>query len=158
MKSPPSLRPGELAFALLLLGFSLAAFYEAYQISGFTGLTTGGAMPMTAAAVMIVSGLFIVKDTLARRGGPAPSLRETAAFLVPPRLLIFTALLIAYAAAIPWAGFVAASSGFLLISIMLLWRRGPWWAAGVTLIAMAAIYLIFRLGFQVVLPMGTLWR
>ena len=158
MKPPSTLRPGELTFALLLLGFSLFAFHEAYQISGFSGLTTGGAMPMTAAAIMIVSGLFIVRDALARRGGPSSALRETAAFLIPPRLAAFTALLIAYAAAIPWAGFVIASSGFLLISITLLWRRGPLWAAGVTLLAMMAIYLIFRLGFQVVLPIGTLWR
>ena len=160
MTPPPDLRPGEIAFALILLGFSLFAFSQAYGISGFSGMTTGGVMPMLATGVMTVSAGFILRDALARwRAGPGGlRLAETARFLFPVRLLLFAALLAAYGAAIPRAGFLAASAAFLFVSIALLWRRGPLWAAGITALSILSVYVIFRLVFRVVLPTGTLWQ
>lgn len=157
MKLPPDLRPGERVFALAVLGFALLAFREAYRISGFSGLTTGGVIPMLAAGVMVASGLFILRDTLARRRATRPTLAETLAFLVPARHVLFVALLAAYAVAIPRLGFLPASAIFLFLSIRMLWRRGVLWAAGVTALSVAGVYVVFRLVFQVVLPTGTVW-
>jgi hypothetical protein len=156
MKLPRKIRPGELTFTFILLILSLIAFYEAYQISGFSGLTSGGVLPMLASGVMLVSGIFIVKDALHRRPSARYTLAETAGFLFSPRLLLFATLLALYAAAIPWLGFIAASSGFLFISIAFLWRRGFFWSISVTVIAIAVIYVIFRLAFKVILPLGSL--
>ena len=158
MKSSSGRRPGELAFALALLAFSVAAFYEAHGISGFSGLTTGGVLPMLAAGVMTASAVMILRDALKRRTPEGrESLPEIAAFLLPARLLLFTTLLALYALAIPWIGFIAASGGFLFISIAFLWRRGLVWSAAVSLVAIIAVYVVFRLIFQVVLPTGSLW-
>jgi len=158
MKTPGSLRPGELVFVLVLLAFSLIALREAYAISGLSGLTTGGVLPMLAAAVMTVSGLVILRDVLRRRApDQRASLSEIAAFLLPARLLAFAALLVLFALAIPWVGFIQASGGFLFLSITFLWRRGVVWSVAVTLVSILAVYVIFRLIFQVVLPTGSLW-
>ncbi|TCP41266.1 tripartite tricarboxylate transporter TctB family protein [Rhodovulum marinum] len=157
MKPPSDLRPGERVFALALLGVSLLAFQQAYGISGFSGLTTGGVIPMLAAGVMVVSGLVILRDALARPRPARPSLRETLRFLVPPQLVLFVALLVAYGAAIPGLGFLPASGVFLFLSIWMLWRRGVLWAAGITALSVTGVYVVFRLVFQVVLPSGTVW-
>ena len=158
MKTPNDLRPGELIFALILLVFGLVAFHEAYAISGFSGLTTGGVMPMLASGIMTVSGLAILRDVMRRRlSGGNVSLSAIGAFLLPMRLLLFGALLLLYALAIPRIGFIAASGGFLFLSILYLWRRGFVWSAGISLVAILAVYVLFRLIFQVVLPMGSFW-
>lgn len=158
MKTPSDLRPGERVFALLLLAISLIAFREAYMISGFSGLTTGGVLPMLAASVMIMNGFVILRDAFKRRTPESPVSFGVAAFLLPARLVMFTAFLALYAAAIPSVGFMAASGGFLFISIAVLWRRGLLWSAAITLIAILSIYVIFRLLFQVVLPTGFIWQ
>lgn len=158
MKTPSDRRPGEWLLAVVLLAFSLVALREAYAISGFAGLTTGGVMPMVASAIMTVSGLAILRDVLRRRalGGEA-SFGALRNFLLPTRLLLFSVLLLLYALAIPRIGFMAASGGFLFLSILYLWRRGAVWSIAVSLIAILAVYVLFRLMFQVVLPTGSFW-
>ena len=37
-------------------------------------------------------------------------------------------------------------------------RGGVLWALGVSTVSMAAVYLLFRVVFQVVLPIGSLWQ
>lgn len=157
MQRPDKLRPGEILFALAALAVAVAAFREAYLISGFSGLTTGGVVPMAAAATMILSGLFIVVDVLKRRAGGRASLVETLKFLFPLRLVILMVLIALYAAAIPWLGFMAASAGFLFLAIASLWRGKIVWTAAITVTAIAAIYGLFRLVFQVVLPSGSIF-
>ncbi|TCO68886.1 tripartite tricarboxylate transporter TctB family protein [Rhodovulum euryhalinum] len=157
MTPSPGLRPGEILFALVLLGLALFAFREAHGISGFSGLTTGGAMPMTAAAVMVVAAGFILGDAVMRRRAPGAGPGATLRFLFSPRLVVFAALMAGYGAAIPWAGFLVASTAFLFAAVLILWRRGPLAAGAVTLAAIVAVWVIFRLVFQVVLPTGTLW-
>lgn len=158
MISPRDLRPGEIVFALALLAFSLVAFHQAYGISGFSGLATGGVMPMLVAGIMIVSGLAILRDVFGRRGVARASLAEGIAFLLPARVLMVAGLLVLYAAAIPWIGFMTASGVFLFVSIALLWRRNLLWTGVITFISILSIYVIFRLVFQVVLPTGSLWQ
>ena len=157
MDTSEHLRPGERSFALLLVLVAGFVFSEAYAISGFRGLTTGGVMPMLAAGVMVVSSLSILAATLrkARNGSGLPAL---FAYLLPLRVVFFALLVAVYAAVIPGLGFLTASGAFLFVAIWALWRKGPVWAAALSAASVLAIYLLFRVVFQVVLPLGSLWQ
>ena len=45
--------PGELVFVLILLLFSLTALWQSWRISGFTGWSSPGGLPMLAGLVMV---------------------------------------------------------------------------------------------------------
>ncbi|MFK5979439.1 MAG: tripartite tricarboxylate transporter TctB family protein [Rhizobiaceae bacterium] len=151
-------RPGELAFALTLLVFSIAALWQAYSISGFKGLSTAGVFPMLAAFAMVVSGLFIVKDILVGRFSSwvitqAP---ETEHKVLTARLVIMMALVFLYIASMPYLGFMVASAGFLFASFSYLWRKNILISIVLTGVTLTLIYGLFRILFQVVLPKGSL--
>lgn len=156
MNSRNDLRPGERAFALALLLLSGFVFSEAYSISGFKGLTTGGVMPMLAAGVMVASSLTTLVGTLSR--STSPEAQTIINYLFPLRAILFASLVALYATTIPYAGFMLASGIFLFIAIWGLWRKGPLWSLAISIASMAVIYLLFRMVFQVVLPIGSLWR
>ena len=59
MPSPPTKRPGEVPFGLVLVVFSATALWQAHAISGFAGLTTAGVFPMLASGTMLVSAVVI---------------------------------------------------------------------------------------------------
>lgn len=161
MATKPARRPGELVFAVLLLGFSLAAFWQAYEISGFSGLTSAGVFPMLAAGTMTVAALLILLRTAA---APAPEREggsEVRRFLrevTPFTLLAVIGLIVLYLVAIPWLGFTVSSGLFLFAAFAFLWRRGLLASLLLTAVSLAAIYGIFRVVFQVVLPQGSLLR
>ncbi|MEM8686921.1 MAG: tripartite tricarboxylate transporter TctB family protein [Pseudomonadota bacterium] len=158
MKSPDTLRPGERAFALLLVCFAGYAFWESYAISGFKGLTTGGVMPMLASGVMVATGLVILGGSL-RKAAPLQSgLQGIVAYLFPLRVVLFTLLLTVYVAAIPSAGFLLSSGVLLFVAVWWLWRKGPLWALLISFVSIGVIHVLFRVVFQVVLPMGSWWR
>ncbi len=158
METSNQLRPGERLFALFLVLVAGFAFSEAYRISGFRGLTTGGVMPMLASGVMVVSSLLILADTLRKPRNRDGGLRAFFAYLLPLRVVLFAGLVAVYAALIPGLGFLAASGAFLFVAIWGLWRKGPLRAAVLSALSVLAIYLLFRVVFQVVLPLGSLWQ
>jgi len=158
MKSPDHLRPGERLFALLLVLCAGFAFRESYGISGFGGLTTGGVLPMLASGVMVVTALVIFAETVRRPRSPEGGFVGLIAYLFPLRVVLFGLLVAVYAAAIPWLGFIAASGALLFVAIWSLWGRGVILALVISLMSVAAIYVLFRLVFQVVLPGGSLWQ
>ena len=148
-------RPGELVFITILLLLSLWLFWQSVLISGFSGLSTPGVFPMLASGVMIISTLSILRET-ARR---APSGGGVARFLnevTPLRQAVMLGLVAAYVALMPWLGFILASGLFLFVSISFLWRRSFLLTTAISALALGAIYLVFRIVFQVVLPKGTL--
>lgn len=158
MKTPETLRPGERIFALLLVVFAGYAFWESYEISGFSGLTTGGVMPMLASGVMVVTSLVILSDTLRRPSRTDGGIANLIAYLFPLRVVLFTLLVSLYVAVIPGVGFLAASGGLLFVSVWALWRRGPFWSLAIAVLSVGVIYLLFRVVFSVVLPTGTMWQ
>lgn len=159
MSPKPTRRPGELVFALLLVIFGVAVFWQAYQISGFSGLTTPGVFPMLAAGMMVATSLFILASTVRR---PAPDLSVQpvpARFLreiLPPRHVVVIGLVLVYLIALPLLGFVVGSGLFLFAAFQYLWRKNPLVTVILSAGSLAAIYLVFRVVFQVVLPQGTL--
>lgn len=158
MSSKPARRPGETAFAVLCVLFGLAAFGQAYGISGFSGLSTPGVFPMLATATMAVSGLFILAGTVrlpAEPGAGNVAARFMREFL-PLRHCVMLALMLGYLAALPLLGFVVASGLFLFAAFQYLWRRNPLVTLVLSAASLAAIYVVFRIVFQVVLPQGSL--
>jgi putative tricarboxylic transport membrane protein len=77
--------------------------------------------------------------------------------ITPLRQAVMLGLVAFYVVLMPWFGFVITSGLFLFASISFLWRRNFLLTAGLSAFALAIIYLIFRIAFQVVLPKGTLF-
>ncbi len=115
-------------------------------------------MPMLASGVMVITALVILAGTFQRPPSPNGGLRNLVAYLLPLRVVLFAALVAAYAAAIPVLGFIAASGLLLFVAIWALWSRGVLAALAISLVSVGAIYVLFRLVFQVVLPTGSLWQ
>jgi len=153
-KTKEFLRPGELFFAILIAAFSVVALWQAYEISGFTGLSTPGIFPMLAAITMLISALFILHDALSRRQIRANSVDKIQVFT--GRLALIVSLLAVYVCAMPYFGFMISSAVFLFLSFAYLWRKNVFMSALLTAATLLAIYLIFRVLFQVVLPRGSL--
>jgi putative tricarboxylic transport membrane protein len=150
-------RPGELLFALATVVFSVAAFWQSMLISGLEGPSEPGVFPSLASATMVVASLLVLRTTLPRRPAPEPAgMRGRLAAIVPPRLVVLAAFVVLYIAAMPALGFMASSALFLFAAFWLLWHRGPLAAAVLTAVSLAAIWLVFREVFQVLLPRGTL--
>jgi hypothetical protein len=157
MSGEPSRRPGEVAFAAILVALSLWLFWQATRISGFSGLATPGIFPMLAAGLMTVSSAVVLRGALRR--APAPGgIGRFLAEVTPLRLVLVLGLVALYVATLPWLGFILASALFLLASMGLLWRRRPLAVALVAAVSLALVYVVFRVLFQVVLPEGTLLR
>ncbi len=159
MTMPLTKRQGELGFSLLLIVFSVTAFWQSYAISGFSGLTTAGVFPMLASATMVVASVCILFQVL--RGSLEANSNPTSAqgffqSILPLRIIIVVVLITAYVIAMPWLGFLLASALFLFLSFSYLWRKSFLVSLLITLVAVVSVYLIFRKLFQVVLPKGTL--
>lgn len=146
-------RPGETVFGWLMLALSLFVLHTAYGISGLSGPSTPGAFPMAAGAAMTVASAVTVARNAAMPADPDPQ----AGFLgriVPPAVGVFFGLVCVFAVLFDSAGFLIASFVFLFASILYLHRRGALTALWLALAALAAIYVVFRLVFQVILPEG----
>ena len=157
MSQEPLRRPGEIVFAIIILAFSATALWQAYRISGLTGLSTPGVFPMLAAAAMLGSGFFILRDALRKTASGDPAREQLARFVrdvTPLRLILLVAMILAYMLAMPWLGFTISSALFLFFAFALLWKRGLLISLLVTALSLAVITGIFRVVFQVVLPQG----
>lgn len=150
---------GEIVFSVLLLLLSAFMLWTAYGISGFDSLTSAGAFPMVATAVMVATGIANVVHAL--REAPTESrIGESAAAkffreLTPPVLVAFTVAIAVYMWLLERLGFVVASYLFLVVAMFLLGSRRIVLTLVVAAGSLAAIYLIFQTLFSVVLPKGT---
>lgn len=115
-------------------------------------------MPMLASGVMLLTSLLILTETFRRSREVDNGAFGLIAYLFPIPVVLFTLLVVVYVAVIPIMGFLPASFGLLFISIWALWRKGPLWSLAISLLSIGVIYLLFRIVFQVVLPMGSLWQ
>jgi len=151
-------RPGELVFVIAVVIFSAFALWQAWLISGFSSPSSPGVFPMLAAGTMLVSGLLILAETVRRN--PAERQSSAKSFLreiTPGRLLLFAALMIAYILALEPFGFLPSTFVFLLASIAVLNRGSIVVTVAVSMVSLAAIFVVFRYVFGVVLPKGGLF-
>ncbi|MBJ7538669.1 tripartite tricarboxylate transporter TctB family protein [Marinomonas transparens] len=144
-------KPGERLFCLLLVLGSVYLFWQAYSIAGFSELSSAGAFPMAASAVMILASSIIFVNTLKL---PAAEGVRFIYHCFPPVVAIIMALILVYAVILENLGFILSSFLFLFIAIQFLYRRSVLTTLSITLLALIVVYIIFRLVFQVVLPEG----
>lgn len=145
--------PGERLFSFCLIVFSIFIFWRAYLISGFSELSSPGAIPLGASAVMVMGACVAFVQSLKQ---PAVEGARFFYHCLPPVVGILMAFIVIYAVLLEQLGFLLASLGFLFISIKALYGRSSLWTLGLSLATLAVIYIIFRLIFQIILPEGIL--
>lgn len=155
------LNPGETAFGYLMLAFSLFLFYQTYKIAGFSSISSGGAYPMAAAALMVASSLFVLlrnrRMPKVEAAGPAEEWRRFRKEVAPPYpLLGYAGIMLLYMVLIEPLGFNLSSFLFLFGSFLYLYKRGIWLTLGLSVGSVALIYLVFQVVFRVILP-GAEW-
>lgn len=154
MQDQPTVRrPGELVFTLILLLGSLFLLWQAYGISGFSSMSSAGAFPMAMSAAMVATAA-VVMVRLLRRPGPSQALLRLRSEILPPAVVVFSLLILAYCVVLETLGFLLSSFLFLLAAITFL--QGGRFARALLLsvVAIVCVYIVFRLIFQVVLPEG----
>jgi len=146
---------GERTFCVLLVIFSVFVLHQSYLISGFSSVSSPGAFPLGAGAVLLIAAVRVLWEL---RGKPThgegwlASAKRFSHEHFPRHIVVFTLLSVAYLAAIQWASFYISTFAFLMLSIVYL-RRGKVLSALVASgISVLAIYLLFTLAFSVYLP------
>lgn len=149
-------KPGELVFAGLLFGLSIAITYLAFDISGLSSTSSPGTIPVLAALVLLISSLITLIKTAKKSTNSEPfSFLDT----VSTRLFLFFALIsFIYILLINQLGFLTASLMYLFVSSLVLYRRGPLLAILISINTLAIIYVVFRALFSVILPEANLWQ
>lgn len=151
---------GEIVFSVLLVIFSVFMLWTAYGISGFESITSAGAFPMVATAVLVITG--VVNVVHARRERPSERLdgeslsQQFMRQITPGVLLAFTLAIAVYMVALDGLGFLISSYVFLVVSMRLLGSKRMGLNLVVAALSLAAIYVVFQTVFSVVLPTGTL--
>lgn len=144
-------RPGETAFAVVMLLASLGLLWSAYGIAGFSSLSSPGAIPMATTFVMVVAAASVLIHTIRL---PKVSGETFAKDILPATVLLFIAFLICYGVLLEPLGFLPTSALFLTAAIKVLWRRGWLVTLGVSLFSLLMIWLVFRIVFTVLIPEG----
>jgi putative tricarboxylic transport membrane protein len=144
-------RPGEVIFNAAVVAVSLFLFYTAYGISGFEALSGAGSVPMVTTGIMVVASVVILLQSLRK----PPVISETVAHdILPLPVVAIVALILGYAVLLKPLGFIPTSFLFLVLAIRLLGRRSLIWSAGMAVVSVIGIYIVFRLVFTVLMPPG----
>ncbi|GAB3473273.1 tripartite tricarboxylate transporter TctB family protein [Azotobacter salinestris] len=155
-KHPEKLLAGELGFAWLLLALAGGVAMLAYRIAGFSGISSPGAFPLGISAILLLSAGCILAHALRKQPSGADgwlaAARQFCRQHFPRRILVFTALAVAYLASIQWASFYVSTCAFLLLSVLYLQGGRPLVALLTSALAVGLIYLLFSLAFSVYLP------
>lgn len=151
METPRARGPGEGVFAFLMLGLALVLFWQSWRIGPVTAMSSPAVFPMAVSAVMALAALSTLVRTLRMKRGGGTLARD----VLPPVVLVAGALIGVFALLLEPAGFIPAAGVYLLGSIAYLNRRGGLVPAALwSLVALVAVYVVFRLVFKVVLPEG----
>ena len=146
-------RPGELVFNAVLLIFSLFMFWHAYRIAGFSSLSSAGAFPMAMSALMAVTSSTVLLRTWRRRAARG-GLQAFWVQILPQVAVVFSVFILGYSLLLKPLGFVVASFLFLLVSTWFLEGGRFKRSLLLSVVSIVAVYIVFRLVFQVVLPEG----
>mgnify|MGYP000687029830 CR=1 FL=1 len=150
------LRPGERIFGYAMFLFSLFLFYHAYQISGFSSISSAGAWPLAAAGLMaLCSAAIIVQNHRMESActGAREEIHQFGKDILPPHpLLGYLAIIVAYMLVLEPLGFNISSFLFLFGSFWYLHRRGIFLTLALSFGTVIATYVVFRVLFKVILP------
>ncbi len=150
--------PGELTFMVLAVAISAFMLWAAYGISQFESISSPGVFPMLCAALLLITGLMsLVKTAKARLQLESETFfQHFVRKLAPLQLVLFTALIVAYALTLEILGFLLGSYLFLLLSMQVLGSKRFGLNLLVSAVVLAAIFVVFQTAFSVVLPVGSL--
>lgn len=154
--------PGETVFGYVLLLLGLAVLAEGWRIDGLASASSASVFPVVAGAVMAASAFVTILRN--RRMAPPEVPPDTtlpgefARRITPRDVVVMAALILGYMVALEPLGFLAATFAFLLLSMLYLHRGGLVFTLMVAAGSLAAIYVVFRVVFTVVLPQGWLFR
>ena len=149
-------RSGENAFAWLLLLFSIIILILSYQISGFSSISSPGAFPMAAAAVMVISMAFVLMENRKLKKPNAKvfkdELHRSVKRIFPRIIIYYMGIIFVYMLLLQPLHFFPSTFLFLFISMVYL--KGTSWVRSllVTTGALIGIYVIFQFVFKVTLP------
>lgn len=146
-------RPGELIFNIVLFAFSLFMLWQAYQISGFSSVSSAGAFPMAMAAIMAITSAVSIGANLKQRAGP-DGFKAFRKDILPNAVIVFAVLILVYSLLLEPLGFILASFAFLLVASSFLQGGKIKRALLLSTLSIVGVYIVFRLIFQVVLPEG----
>lgn len=112
-------------------------------------------------SVLLLIQSIVVSAARSRREADAPAEEKPkAGFRERFHAPLTLGLMFLYIAGLQTFGFVVMTLTYLFLQFLLLSKRGErsiWKLALITLIFTAAVYLLFRYAFQMMLPMGTIW-
>ena len=150
--------PGELTFMVLAVALSAFMLWAAYGISQFESISSPGVFPMLCAALLLITGLMsLVSTAKARLQLEGETFfQQFVRKLAPLQLVLFTALIVAYALTLEILGFLLGSYLFLLLSMQVLGSKRIGLNLLVSAVVLAAIFVVFQTAFSVVLPAGSL--
>lgn len=150
--------PGELTFMVLAVALSAFMLWAAYGISQFESISSPGVFPMLCAALLLITGLMsLIKTAKARLQLEGETFfQHFVRKLAPLQLVLFTALIVAYALTLEILGFLLGSYLFLLLSMQVLGSKRIGLNLLVSAVVLAAIFVVFQTAFSVVLPAGSL--
>ena len=156
MREKRKLHAAENVFTLLMLIFSVIVLVLAYQISGFSSISSPGMFPMLAAVVMVISLIFLLLDNRKAEkpniNGLKEELHKAAKDIFNPVFLVYTGIIIIYMFIMEPLHFLPSSFVFLLGSMIYLKGSTPLKSLFISLGTLGGIYLIFHYLFRVVLP------
>ncbi|MCB1388277.1 MAG: tripartite tricarboxylate transporter TctB family protein [Rhodobacteraceae bacterium] len=147
-------RPGELVFALVLLAASLVLIWQAWGIGGYrprAALSWPGAIPLATALIMAGTTVIVAIRTWRQPRTPDETLRIA---VFPSQVIVMAVLIVGYGLLLKPLGFLPTSFLFLFVSTFYLAQRGLWFALWVSVLALAVIWLVFRIVFTVLMPPG----
>jgi putative tricarboxylic transport membrane protein len=150
---------GELSFMTLLVLASAFLLWASYRISSLDSLAAPGTFPMVCAFAMLVTGLINLVQTARSRlslDKDETVLQQFGRQVTPLQLVLFTLLIALYMLALETLGFLVASYLFLAASMYLLGSRRVGFNLLLSALVLAAIFVVFRTAFSVVLPAGSL--
>ena len=156
MKKTRKLRPGENVFVYLMMAFSLFILILAYRISGFSSISSPGAFPMAAGAVMVISAGLVLLGNRKLEKPDAQHFRDEMKIAVkaifPKEFVIYTGIIIGYMIVLQPLHFLPSSFVFMAVSMVVL--RGTGWVKSLLISAgtLVCIYIIFQYFFRVIMP------
>ena len=133
--------------AILAAGLATIFFSLRIDTSQLTGLSAQF-FPLFIGAGLVLAGLAIFANGLFAARRPLP-------FIADRRVAIITGLFLAYFLSFAYVDFRVAAWAMMLLCMLTLGARRVWTLLLVPIATSAAIYLVFRYGFTILVPTWT---
>ncbi len=144
-------KPGETAFAIIATVFGVLGYYFALDMTS-ENYSSPSVFPKLASVIIIICGLTCICKAC-KKEAPEAGSPSVLKYLLPKDVIVVLALLLAYCIALPRLHFIVSSYIFMVIGMIYLHRgKYIWQSFVISAAAMAALVVVFRYVFLVILP------